>query len=441
MAERLTDRAVKALPAPAKGNRIYFDGEVGGFAARVTAAGARSFVLDYRSGGCRRRFTIGNFPDWTTSAARDEAKALKRRIDRGEDPMAARQEERAAPTMGDLIDRFKAEHLPKRRPSTIRDYTGILDKLVLPELGRMKVADVSADDVEKLHGKISKKTPFRANRMAAVLSKMMTFAVKAKMRTDNPVRGLERNPEDRRERFLSAQELAALAAALAEHSDQRSADAIRLLVLTGARRGETLSATWEQFDLEAGVWTKPSAATKQRKSHRIPLSPPAREHLVSIRQRQDVGERFVFPGDVPGRPVTDVKKSWAALTARATVLLWASQPETPAGKLVARLRESKPEGALPSLAECRAVAKDLPAGLTDARLHDLRHSFASVLVSGGASLPLIGAMLGHTQVSTTARYAHLADDPLRAAAERVGEVWKAAETAKLGEVVRMPRKR
>jgi integrase len=235
--------------------------------------------------------------------------------------------------------------------------------------------------------------------------------------------------------------MAALAAALSEHSDRRSADAVRLLILTGARRGETLSATWDQFDLAAGVWTKPSAATKQRKSHRIPLSPPARQHLVSIRERQDGSERFVFPGDKPGAPLTDVKKSWAALTAKATVLLWASQPETAEGKLVARLCDRKPDGALPTLAECRAAAKDLAAGLTDARLHDLRHSFASVLVSGGASLPLIGAMLGHTQVSTTARYAHLADDPLRAAAERVGAVWEAAQAAKLAEVVKLSRKR
>jgi integrase len=170
-------------------------------------------------------------------------------------------------------------------------------------------------------------------------------------------------------------------------------------MLTGARRGEALGATWDQFDLSAGVWTKPSAHTKQKRSHRVPLSAPAVQLLMSIRQRQvDAEERarragkqvapqpFVFPGDVAGRPLTDLKKSWAAVCKKAKI-----------------------EGA---------------------RVHDLRHTFASILVSGGGSLPLIGAMLGHTQVSTTARYSHLVDDPLRVAAERVGAVFEAAAAAK-----------
>jgi integrase len=399
---------------------------------------------------------VGNFPDWSTSAARDEAKALKRRVDRGEDPMGERHEERAAPTVGDLIDRFKAEHLPKRRPSTIREYTSILDKLVRPELGRMKVADVEHIDIDRLHRKISQRTPYRANRMAAVVSKMMNFAVKLKWRTDNPVRGLERNPEDQRERYLSPQELAALAAALAGHSDERSADAIRMLMLTGARRGEVLGATWDQFDLAAGTWVKPSSHTKQKKPHRVPLSAPAVALLSAIWERQKEAQEkarragmpvtrcpYVFPGDKPDSHLTEVKKSWAVLISRATVLLWADRPETSEGQLVTRLRQAK--GKLPTLRECQAAAtaesRDLPARLTDARLHDLRHSFASVLVSGGESLPLIGAMLGHTQVSTTKRYSHLFDDPLRAAAERVGAVWEAAHAGRSAEVVPLQRKR
>jgi integrase len=157
------------------------------------------------------------------------------------------------------------------------------------------------------------------------------------------------------------------------------------LVFTGARRGEVLSATWDQFDLTPSVWTKPSSHTKQKRTHRVPLSAPAVALLTSIRERQEGGQRFVFPGDLPGRPLTDIKKSWAAVCKRA--------------------------------------------GIENARAHDLRHTFASILVSGGDSLPLIGAMLGHSQVSTTARYAHLADDPMRAAAERVGAVFEAANEA------------
>ena len=149
--------------------------------------------------------------------------------------------------------------------------------------------------------------------------------------------------------------------------------------------GEVLRATWDQFDLAASTWTKPSSHTKQKRTHRVPLSAPALALLTSIRDRQEDGQRFVFPGDVPGRPLTDIKRTWAAVCKKAKI-----------------------EGA---------------------RLHDLRHTFASILVSGGGSLPLIGAMLGHSQVSTTARYSHLADDPLRAAAERVGAAYEAARAA------------
>lgn len=398
MAERLTDRHVKALPAPAKGNKIFYDSEVAGFGLRATAAGAKAFVLNYRVGGRERRVTIGSFPDWTASAARDEAKALKRRIDRGEDPAGERQAEREAPTVGDLCDRYVAEELPKKRPLSQRDFNAIINTIIRPKLGRRKLADVKFADVERLHKDVSSHAPVRANRVVSLLRTLFNLAIKWGWRSDlNPCKGIEWNPEDRRERFLSPTEILALSTALTEHRDRRSADAIRLLMLTGARRGETLSATWDQINFEAAVWTKPSAATKQKRLHRVPLSAPAVELLTSIRQRQSAAERFVFPGDVPGRPLSDVKKSWAAVCKRA--------------------------------------------GIEGVRLHDLRHTFASILVSGGGSLPLIGAMLGHTQVSTTARYAHLADDPLRAAAERVGEVWKAAETAKLGEVVRLRGKR
>lgn len=457
MAEKLGDRLVRALPAPASGSKITYDSEVAGFAVRITASGAKAFILRYRFAGRSRLLTIGSYPDWSTTAAREEAARLKRRIDLGEDPMGERHDQRSAPTVGQLIDTFKADYLPRRRPATVRDYTSILDKIVRPELGMKKVRDVVHADVERLHRKVSARTPFRANRVAAVLSKMMNYAIKLGWRAENPVKGLERNAEDRRERYLSVPELRALAQALREHSDQRSANVIRMLLLTGARRGEVLSAAWDMFDLDAGVWVKPSSHTKQRRTHRTPLSAPALGLLRAIRAGQDPHERFVFPGDKPGAPLTDVKKSWAAITARATVLLLASQPDTPAGKLVARLQgQGTPDRSrsggksvarlgpprLPSLDACRAAAElegwALPAGLTDARVHDLRHSFASILASGGASLPMIGSLLGHTQAQTTRRYSHLFDDPLRAAAERVGAF---LETAEQAEVVKIEDRR
>ena len=164
--------------------------------------------------------------------------------------------------------------------------------------------------------------------------------------------------------------------ALAEHPDQQAANVFRLLLLTGARRGEVLAAKWADIDLAAGVWVKPGATTKQKTLHRVPLSAPARQLLSGLHDGRDKSD-YIFPGRLGGHRV-EVKNNWTAL---------------------------------------RKATK-----LKDLRIHDLRHSYASQLVSAGFSLPIIGALLGHTQPSTTHRYAHLQDDPLRAATERVGAI-------------------
>ncbi|GEO80956.1 tyrosine-type recombinase/integrase [Pararhodospirillum oryzae] len=440
MAESITDKAVKALVPPETGNRIVWDATVRGFGVRITAKGVRAFVLDYRASGRQRRLTIGQYPDWTVTAARDEAKRLKREIDLGNDPLAAVEAEREAPTVGVLIDRFKAEVLPRNRPATATEYARMLDDLARPALGRMKAEDVAYRDIAALHRKVSARAPYRANRLVAVLSKMMNWAGKEGLRTGpNPCKGIERNHEDRRERFLSPLELAHLSDALHGLQDRRSADAIRLLLLTGARRGEVLSATWDQFDLSAGVWTKPSAHTKQKKTHRIPLSAPARALLADIRARQDGGAAYLFPGEGADAHLMDVKKAWASATQRATIAMWDARVDTEAGRLVADLTT---DGKLPTWTAVQAEAKargiTLSAGLTNVRVHDLRHTFASVLASAGLSLPVIGALLGHTQTATTARYAHLIDDALRAATERAGSLIDAA-TGPEAEVVPLSR--
>ena len=205
---------------------------------------------------------------------------------------------------------------------------------------------------------------------------MLNLAIKWGWRADNPAKGTERNPEEKRHRYLSSAELDRFTAALAKHSDQQAASIFRLLLLTGARRGEVQSMQWGDLELEVGVWTKPGATTKQRTLHRVPLSAPVRQLLADLeRERGDL--EFVFPGRLGGHRV-EIKAAWRAI--------------------------------------CKA------ARIRDLRIHDLRHSYASQLVSAGFSLPTIGALLGHTQPATTHRYAHLADDPLRRATETVGAV-------------------
>ena len=164
------------MPAPASGNRVTYDAEIPGFGVRVTAAGSKAFeFVNYRSGGRERRLTIGSYPAWTLVAAREEAKQLRRRIDRGEDPMGKRHEERAAPTLNDLADRFEAEHLAKRREATGRDYRSILRLHIRPRLGKMRVAHLRHVDIERLHNDLVQTAPYRANRTVAVLSKMLSL--------------------------------------------------------------------------------------------------------------------------------------------------------------------------------------------------------------------------------------------------------------------------
>jgi integrase len=361
----------------------------------VTKGGAKSFVLNYRSNGIERRITIGSFPDWKVPAARKEATRLKRLVDVGFDPMAERHEERAAPTMNDLCDRYLTDHAPRKREKSRIEDAALISRWIKPELGNRKVADIRHADVDALHRKItSHGTPIRANRVMSLISKMFSLAMLWEWRDDNPARGIERNNEARRNRHLVGDELRRLIDALAAYPFQASANAIRLLLLTGARRGEALAARWDQFDLEEGVWTKPSSHTKQRKEHRIPLSAGTRLLLVEIKASAGSSE-FLFPASrgTVGH-LTDIKHPWATI--------------------------------------CKL------AGLTGLRTHDLRHSYASILASAGLSLPIIGQLLGHSQSSTTQRYSHLLDDPLRAATDRVGAIVAAAgEDKPAATVVRL----
>jgi integrase len=395
MRDRLTDRLVLTLPAPAKNNKVYFDAPnrngadwTPGFGLCVTPAGHRSFILDYRDrAGQQRRLTIGSPPAWTVAAARREAAERRRDIDAGSDPRAEQEAAKRALNVAELCDRYERDELTKRRNSTRAEYSAIIKSYIRPAIGKLKILDVRHDDIDRLHRRIADHAPYRANRTVAVLSRMFNLAIKWQLRTDNPAKGIERNPEHKRERFLSAAELARLAEALAARPCP-SADAIRLLLLTGARRGEILGATWSQFDLENGIWVKPAATTKQAKLHRVPLK-AALQLLLSMRGRSG-DSPYLFPGP-RGGPQHDLKKYWAGV--------------------------------------CKA------AQIEGARVHDLRHTFASVLASSGLGLPVIGALLGHSQPSTASRYAHLLDDPLRAATERAAAVITAAQTA---DIVPMP---
>src|ERR1700730_5737795 len=373
---RLTDAIVRRLEPPAKGNRITYDKTVTGLGARITSNGHRAFVLTYVTrAGRQRRYTIGDCGHWTATDARTEERWLKALIDQGHDPLATVEAEREAPTMADLIKRFREEHLVRLRPAVIVDYERMIRSHVLEHFSeKRKVADVHFEDVDALHRKITKAGhPYRANRVVKLLSKAFSLAIRWGWRTDNPCKGVQHNVEHNRERYLEADELARLTEALAK-ADRDVADVIKLLLLTGARRGEVLSMEWEHVDLGLGIWRKPPGDTKQKKSHEVPLNAPACALLAARYVDGAVG--FVFPGAGQRGHTVSVWRQWSKI-----------------------LKAAKIE---------------------NLRIHDLRHSFASELVSAGHSLPLIGSLLGHRNPATTARYSHLYRDVQRAAVERVG---------------------
>jgi len=387
---------------PIEGNSYQiFDTEILGLAAKVQTSGMRTFTLDYRYAGRQRRMTIGRWPEWSVSAARERAKDLRRMIDEGQDPLAAKEELREAPHITDMIDRYIREHLPKLAPVNAGDQTSMLRQMLEPAWGDRLVTDITKSDVAKFLDFVAegrprpckqkpknrarklqghKPTPVRANRVGEVLRKMFTLAVEWEWRADNPAQGFHRRLEHARERFLSPEELVRLAAALDNAADQRGASIMRLCMLTGARVGEVRTARFEQFNLDYAIWSKPASTTKQRKIHRVPIS---QDVVAIVRQRKLVvpkGNVWLFPGDAIGKPVREVRRFWLKIRQEA----------------------------------------DLP----DVRIHDLRHTFASLLVSGGASLEVIGRLLGHSQMQTTQRYAHLMESPLRAGVDSVASIFR-----------------
>ena len=229
--------------------------------------------------------------DWPVGGARIEARRLRRIVDEGGDPMGELQDERAAATMGDLCDRFEKEHLGKLRPSTAGDYKACIKNYIRPALAKTKVAAVEFADVDKLHAKITKSAPIAANRCVAILSKMFSLAIRWKMRDDNPAKGIERNPETKRTRYMTGEELQRLVKALATFSDQQTANIIRVLLLTGCRRGEALGMRWADIDLTLGIWSKPGSTTKQKSDHMVPLSAPVRQLLSEISRSRWAAQR------------------------------------------------------------------------------------------------------------------------------------------------------
>jgi integrase len=398
--QRITKRTVDALQSEGR-DFTAWDDTVRGFGVRVRPTGAKSYVVVYRAGAGRgapvRRYTITAVGKITPALARARARAILGAVAHGLDPASEKTTERAMPTVAELADRFMADHVrAKRKAGTAQFYRDILDRIVKPAVGTMKADKLSRLQVGKLHSSLSD-TPFQANRVLAVVGSMYAFAGRAGVipEVTNPARGIDKFRENRRERFLTGEELERLGSAIREAEtigipwtvneskptakhvpkSKRStsiapstASALRLLLFTGCRLREILNLRWEHVDFERGCLFLPDSKTGRKT---VILNAPA---LAVLNGVERVGP-YVVPGDVPQQPRHDLKRPWETVT-----------------KL---------------------------AGLTGVRLHDLRHTYASFGAGGGLGLPIIGRLLGHTQAATTARYAHLDNDPLRRASEAI----------------------
>ncbi len=411
--KKLTERTVKA----ASKTGIIWDTELTGFGLRVGAT-AKTFFYNYRIHGRERRIKIDTYPKASAESARDDAETYALKVRKGIDPLAEKQAADGASTVADVWADYEQEHLPDKRESSRRGDRDNWERYIKPELGRFKAETVTRSQVRKLHASIKQHAPYQANRVLALVSKLFNHAkIEMDLSIDNPAKGVKKAPEKARKRYLSAEELQRLARVLEEyphlarhrlpksewkHKDGKlvksklvrlkrpdperlqSANIVRLIMLTGCRKGEALAAKWDQFDLAAGKWTKPAATTKQDQDHEAPLNSAAVELLKGIEQE---GE-YLFPGEHGHQK--DIKSAWETIRERA--------------------------------------------GIEDVRVHDLRHTYASVLVSAGQSLPVIGALLGHTQSKTTERYAHLFDDPLRKATEAAGAVLSGKPKAEVHDI-------
>lgn len=401
MQGKITKRAVDGLRVPEAGEAVLWDSEIKGFGVRIQRGGAKTYILQYRAGSGRgvplRKYTIGRHGSpWTVTNARTEARRVLGLVASGKDPAALKTAKREAETVADLAKDFLTKHLEtKRKARTIEEYRRLLDKIILPSLGKRKVRDVARAEVAKLHHGL-REAPYEANRVLAVLSKMFALAEAWGLRdaaAGNPARGIEKYPEQKRERMLSAEELGRLGDALRAYQEAGGspyvAGAVGLLVFTGARLSEVLGLRWEWIDFERAEARLPDSKSGAKTIH---LPAPAMAVLASL-VRLDANPHVIM-GMKPGMPLVNLEKPWRAIRSMA--------------------------------------------GLHDLRLHDLRHAFASIAASSGMSLPIIGKMLGHTQAATTARYAHLASDPVKAATASVADkIDQAMNCRAEGTVVRL----
>jgi integrase len=421
---RINERSVEASTRPAGRDRvILWADRLQGFSLVAHSSGAKSYVVQSRKAGRSRRVKILTETLLSVEEARSKAKIVLGQIEAGLDPAQERRESRAGGSFKQVADEFMEVRVKaKKKPRTYDGYDVMLRKHVLPEIGSLRIKDVRRVDIRRLHTKLSTKKgiPGAANRCLTMISSIWNWAAKQdEVRfEDNPAKGCERNPENGCERFLTLDEPGRVGDAphcaqvglpyevdenkpKSKHApkpenrlhtfDEWTAAAVQLRILTGVRLREILHARWEYFDNERGIIFLPDRKTGRKPLY---LSAAALDVLSKVKRHED--NPYIIPGQKEGEPKSDLKRIWRAATKAA--------------------------------------------GLEDLRIHDLRHTYASTGAAAQLGLVTIGRLLGQNQASTTARCAHLANDPVRRAAETIGAAPDGAMKRKTSEVVPQHRK-
>lgn len=392
---KFTKRFVEGIESTDK-RQVFFDDDFTGFALRVSPSGRKTFYLSYRAGkgrGAEKKwFMLGTYPQMTVEQAREKAKAVAAKVHQGEDPAQTLKEDKAAMLMKDALPKFLEDHAAKLKPKSAELYRCIVEKYLLPAMGQIKVKAITRGHIAKLHKDMEEK-PYMANRTVQIASVFFNWCEDSgyRERASNPCQRIKRYEEQLRKIFMGEPELSLLGDAITKMEgtlriNPLAAAAVRLLLLTGARLMEVLSLRWEYIDFEKGVAFLPDSKTGFKT---LQFSAPALAVLEGLPRFSE----WIFPADSASGHMMGLQKPWAAL-----------------------MKE---------------------AGLSGWRIHDLRHAFASAMVNSGASLPIVGKILGHNNVATTARYAHLQENPARKAAEdAAAKIAKALHTKpKKGKVV------
>jgi integrase len=376
---KLTKRSVEALPIKTTRYDV-FDADLTGFHVRVSPSGRKTYHLYYRTNsGHERRPKIGQHGLISCEQARDAAANWLAEVTLGGDPGQARSEARQAPSVADMCERYLEHCQGRLKASTVATYAWLISKVIVPALGARKIGELQRREVELFQRSLAT-TPRNANQAISLLGTILTYAESHGLIEPgrNPCLHIPAFKTRRLERYLSPDEMQRLLETLDRFEREQRASphavaAIRLLLTTGCRKNEICKLQWAHVDLDSKSLHLPDSKTGAK---RVRLNTIASDILAAIPRIP--GNPFVIAGEVSGQPLVGLQRIWERVRAEAE--------------------------------------------LEDVRLHDLRHNFASQAISMGVPLPVIGELLGHKSLQATSRYAHLADDPVREASERVGKL-------------------